>query len=307
MKRKINRVGQNTLTVSLPSKWAKQRGVKQGDEVEVDDAGSSLIIHTGPKKKEKREITFNLDDKHKYMLRLLCGPYLKGYTKIKIYYTDPKEYQQIKKGLRYLVGFEVVEQGKNSVTLEEISSGTEDKFSHIITRLFYVLKSFLEEIHNYLRQPYENIHDLYDIELSCNRLSLYCRRLLNQNAVPGKVYENIGLYHVVCLIEQSADELRDIVDYFVEVKPKNYKFNKKLTPVFNDVGKVIDLTVKKVHNYMGKRDYREQLLLAGEQKKIRNKLRQKPGLFALEKPNDYIFWHLVNISESIQHMSEEFF
>ncbi|MCK5630481.1 MAG: AbrB/MazE/SpoVT family DNA-binding domain-containing protein, partial [Nanoarchaeota archaeon] len=35
MKRKVNKVGQNTLTVSLPSKWVKKLNIKPGDELEL--------------------------------------------------------------------------------------------------------------------------------------------------------------------------------------------------------------------------------------------------------------------------------
>ena len=35
MKRKVNLVGQNTLTVSLPTKWAQEHGIKKGIEVEL--------------------------------------------------------------------------------------------------------------------------------------------------------------------------------------------------------------------------------------------------------------------------------
>ena len=37
MKRKINRVGPNTLTVSLPSKWAKRYGLRKGDEINLEE------------------------------------------------------------------------------------------------------------------------------------------------------------------------------------------------------------------------------------------------------------------------------
>ena len=35
MKRKVNLVGQNTLTVSLPTKWARDNGIKKGDEINI--------------------------------------------------------------------------------------------------------------------------------------------------------------------------------------------------------------------------------------------------------------------------------
>ena len=52
MKRKINRVGQNTLTVSLPTKWVKKIGIKQGDELDIFEEGRNLTIGVGNKRKK---------------------------------------------------------------------------------------------------------------------------------------------------------------------------------------------------------------------------------------------------------------
>ena len=47
MKRKVNRVGQNTLTVSLPSKWARKYNIKAGDEIVVPRKTEHRLSSTG--------------------------------------------------------------------------------------------------------------------------------------------------------------------------------------------------------------------------------------------------------------------
>ena len=46
MKRKIVKHGNSTLTVSLPSKWAKNNSLKQGDEIDVIENGKELILNS---------------------------------------------------------------------------------------------------------------------------------------------------------------------------------------------------------------------------------------------------------------------
>ncbi len=308
MKRKIVKHGPSSLTVSMPIKWAKKYGLMPGDEIDILEDENSLILTTYKSSPIKKEMIINLDKTKKFMLRLLCGPYLKGYRSIKMYYSDPNEHKNIQKGLKYLIGFEIVEQKQDSTKVEEISSGTYEKFSNILVRLFHIQKSFLEEVNAYLKEPYDNLQDLLDIELTCDRLALYCRRLLNQNIYkPGA--ETTGLYHIVCLIEQSADELRHIVEYFIENKPKNYKYDNKLDPIFKGLADKIDITKKKVHNYMDKKDHDQQVKYALEQRAIRTSIKTDPNSFmkGLSKENLYVYWHLINISENIQHMSEELF
>ena len=309
MKRKVNRVGTNTLTVSLPSKWARQFNIKPGDEIELVEIENSIVINGSTRPHEKKEIIFNLDETKELLVRMLCAPYLKGYSTIKLYYSDPKYYKKVQKYIKYLVGFEIVEQGKNFVKLEEISAGSEEQFHPTLIRLFHILKSFLQEVHNYLQKPYENVQDILDTEFSCDRLSLYCKRLLNKNQITGKAHETFAFYSIVTLIEMAGDELKEIIEYFVENNPKNYRYDKKLDPLFQGLEKVIDITIKKINNYTGKKDYNKQVVYALEQRNIRKTLKEnrKSFLKNLDKDNIHIYWHLVNFSEHIQHMSQELF
>src|SRR3989344_2833381 len=45
MKRKVALIGPSTLMVSLPSKFVKKFGIKKGDELDVEEKGSSLTIN----------------------------------------------------------------------------------------------------------------------------------------------------------------------------------------------------------------------------------------------------------------------
>ncbi len=44
MKRKVSLHGPSTLTVSLPSKWVKKYCIKKGDELDIEEKNSTLII-----------------------------------------------------------------------------------------------------------------------------------------------------------------------------------------------------------------------------------------------------------------------
>ena len=46
MKRRIIKQGHNTLTITLPSKWAKKFNINPGDEVELIEQGKDLKIAT---------------------------------------------------------------------------------------------------------------------------------------------------------------------------------------------------------------------------------------------------------------------
>ena len=45
MKRKIIKQGHNTLTVTLPSEWVKKLNLNAGDEIDLVEDNSSLVIN----------------------------------------------------------------------------------------------------------------------------------------------------------------------------------------------------------------------------------------------------------------------
>ena len=75
MKRKVVKHGQNTLTVSLPSKWCRAHGIKQGDEIEVEEKGP--LIQLSPlevKRKTETSLDFsNIDISETRVLRNLIN------------------------------------------------------------------------------------------------------------------------------------------------------------------------------------------------------------------------------------------
>ena len=44
MKRKVIQLAGKTSVISLPSKWVQQQGIKKGDELEIKEEGSKIIV-----------------------------------------------------------------------------------------------------------------------------------------------------------------------------------------------------------------------------------------------------------------------
>jgi phosphate uptake regulator len=307
MKRKINLVGQNTLTVSLPSKWAKEHGLKKGVELDVEEEGMVLKIKTG-NSKDRRELAIHIKTVDDFMTRLVCSPFLKGYDSINITYKDSRVYAKILGALKHTVGFEIVDQKDNGCRIEEISKGFEENFDKLITRLFFVIKSFANELNRFLKSPDSSISDLLDIEYTCDKLSLYCRRLINKNIVSGRTYDNTGIYHIVCLAEQIGDEIRQIIEFLKTDDYMNYEYDPRLEKIFSVIDKSLEITLKKVNNYLTEKDHEKQTDYALEQRRLKDDInRERNDFFKMKNENLIILHHLLNSLEAIQHMSEELF
>lgn len=303
MNRKINRVGQNTLTISLPSKWTKHYDLQAGEELNVEEDGNQLIISTSSEK-SSRSISMHIAKNDDYMNRIVCAPFLKGYDEINLSYDNQIMYAKILGSLKLAVGFEVVEQSSGKCKLAEISRGSQENFGSLIIRLFHVIRSFIKEVQVSLKSG-KNLIELKEYEYTADRLSLHCRRLINKNIVGGKTYEITGLYHVVCLAEQISDQFEFMLEYFSK---SMYKYDPLMDILFDNLDKSLEIIEKKINNYLTKKDPQQQYQLSLEQKVLRSKvIHNMDKFYGLEKENIILFHHLASAIDLVQHMSEELY
>lgn len=236
MKRKINRVGTGTLTVSLPSKWATKYGLKQGDEVEVNEHGTSLIIgHKG--KKDYGTYHLHVKNESTFVKRFINVPYALGYNEIRVTFDDPNVLNKVNAAVTMIVGFEVVEIGKNYCVLKNIASGLDEEFETVFRRLLFIAGSMGDDLCRALKEKrLDKIKDILSSGLVSDRLDHFCRRLINLGALSDN--RLMGLkYHATRMIENIADSIEHICNSILEEQ----KFPKLETE------KLIEISVRHYH------------------------------------------------------------
>jgi bifunctional DNA-binding transcriptional regulator/antitoxin component of YhaV-PrlF toxin-antitoxin module len=117
MKRKVNRVGQNTLTVSLPVDWVKKFGIKAGDSIELAESGATLVLAKENMPTE-REIEIKLEqDSDRYVRSYIGRLYRNGYSKITVTYEHPDCLTHIKNAVNNLIGADIIDTEINKCTI----------------------------------------------------------------------------------------------------------------------------------------------------------------------------------------------
>src|SRR3989338_5785197 len=87
MKRRVIKQGNNTLTITLPRKWAEKHGIKAGEEIEVEEKSETLLISSSNGKQiATKEI--DLSDFGPLIPRVIYALYKKGYDKIHLQFSD---------------------------------------------------------------------------------------------------------------------------------------------------------------------------------------------------------------------------
>lgn len=306
MKRKVNLVGQNTLTVSLPSKWVEKNGIKKGDEVEIEDNGKEVTIGLR-NTKITRELTFKIENPEQLMNRTMYGPYLRGYSSITYYYDNPVVYSRLLGSVKKMLGFEIIEQTQQKCKIAEVTEGSNQNFSKLMLRLFFILKSYTLAVQRFLQKPTKDYNEFTELELECDKISLYCRRLININYLHGPIYDSTAFYYTLCAAEQIGDELDDIIDYYRNNELTKYKYDTALDPMFKDLELSLDTIFKKIDNYLDSKDEDKRTECDIILKKYREDIKIRYKKIFNKKDTNIIALHIFKSMNLIKHMSEELY
>lgn len=247
MKRKLIQFGKNSLILSLPAEWLRKNLLKKGDELEVTEDTGALTLST-KKQAKTNEITIELDTKKGLYKRLLKIPYARGYDRIIIKYHGHEAAEFVEKNIIMLTGFEIVQKEAGTIILEEIAHTDENFFSTIFERLINVIISMLLEFKKAFETgDFRELYDVAGFEDQVNKLSLYCRRILNIYGHSSKEIER-AVYSIIQNLECMGDTLGDAL---IEAPKKELTKNLE-TALLADM--IIDI-MKLNHKILFKHDF----------------------------------------------------
>jgi phosphate uptake regulator len=247
MKRKIIKQGYNTLTVTLPIKWAKKLNLKAGDEVDVSEEESELIVRAKGKKVPRKAI---LDIRYLDLMsrRSLAAMYKAGYDEVEVIYSDPKQLKPIEGAVDLeCMTYEIVKVTKDRCIIKKISDASDKEFDSLLRRTVYLLKSMIDDLDEAIKdKDYARIEQIQGLEKVNNKFTHYCRRALNTIGYKD-AKKTSAMYTIVEQLENVADEFKFLcIDL---VANKKDRISKKTISLLQDVKKSIDLYTKIFFNY----------------------------------------------------------
>lgn len=229
MKRRLVKQGGSTMTVTLPPNWIKRFRLDSGDEVEVQEQQSHVIISTEAGKKSKN-CDVSVIGMGAMVKRILGALYKTGYNEFSIRFETPEEFETAQRVIReQFVGFEVVDHKKNKLIAKRITNIETKEFDTMLRRMFIIIKLMGEDAVEAIKE--KNANQLKMIALrdgDVNKIADYCRRTINKQGTinfdrPGPLYfvveqlEKIGdAYRDLCrhLGEQNLEETKTDIDFF---------------------------------------------------------------------------------------------
>ncbi len=212
MRRKVSLIGPATLSVSLPSKWAKANNVKKGDEVEVTEEGNRLEISS------KCGVTLSSVDlkikktNYSHLKSIIANAYKKGYDQIVVEYDDESILKDLQKAVDSLLGIEIVSRSQKRCEIRNIARELETEFSAILKNSFINLLELSNDVLESVKT--NNFDKLEEIEYKKDTITKYtdfCKRVLNKHRKSHA--EMIFEYLIVWNLEKIANEYKYIYKY----------------------------------------------------------------------------------------------
>lgn len=255
MKRKINRVGVSTLTVSLPSKWVQKYSLKAGQEVELYEEGRVICISSHESIKKIKQAVINIDGFNSLMVkRLLNQLYISGVDEITITFSNSSvldyktgksvEIENLLNAIIHrFIGIEIVSQTSSRIVLQNLLPiGNLENLGTIQKRSYFLIKEFLNEFINNLNTFDRFYPKVYDYHDAVERFINYYIRLLTLSDLHELEKSRKIVFHEK--IKVILDKIRHTGERLSEMKKINIKIKSYVTELFKFYMSQFDFIIK---------------------------------------------------------------
>ncbi len=200
--RKIQTTGGSTFTLSLPKKWADERGLQAGDGMSIETLNSSLLISPEELEEERSQeaiLDVHPEEDCDSVNRRVLSLYLVGHNVIKINSQndrlDSEHRNSVKELARNkLVGTEIISETMEEITLQTLISYSELQVQGVLKRMFRVASSMHENAMIALESHDEDLaRDVIELDDEVDRFQMYLIREVKAALQNPPLVEEIGL------------------------------------------------------------------------------------------------------------------
>ncbi len=209
--RKVQKVGQSTLSVSLPMAWTKKVGIQKGDLVFIsEESDSALRLTTEPGKTENDvEYVVNVDrcDNTKVLARVIVGNYVLGRSLLRVESNRRlmrEQIESIREVTHRLLGIGIIEESDRHLLLQCSIDPKKFPLETVVRRL-YVLTSimFRETLDSIVDGDLELAKDAITREYEADTIYWLLARLLASAQQSRAVADSIGIEDPMDIVQHS--------------------------------------------------------------------------------------------------------
>ena len=220
MFRKVTKTGPATLTMAIPSKWAKNNNLKPGSYIELQETSTSLIIK--PQQTPLETIKIKYDEN--LIENMLEKLFLEAKSKIII--EHEQDLLKLDDLIKKFPGFQIIDEQPNKITINRILKPNIENPDALLKRSYLIIKESLKENPPSFPKDLSNLIWLLQLsKKSSKQVLLLKNTLLELSKLKNPVHDD------------AYSLLRNI---FILIYKQKYSFNSKDTNKLKSIFKQKD-------------------------------------------------------------------
>jgi phosphate uptake regulator len=243
-RRRVQKVGYNSLSISIPKQYAREMNLKQGDSLLFrEDSDGTLRLIPATKAREAARITLRAEQvgSVEMLTELVVGCYALGYDTVEVVGKEPLE-QATADGVlatvRRLRGLEVVESDERHIVAQSFLDPTKFPVDSLVKRLQILVSKSLESVTNSLdlrqtgslnqvARAKEEVDELYWLILRQLLVALNRRELASEIGIESPLHAS-GDRVSAKTLEEISGIIQDIAEELVRLRDQGAKVDAKV-------------------------------------------------------------------------------
>ena len=239
--RRVQKVGYNSLSISIPKQYVEDMNLKQGDSLLFrEDSDGTLRLIPATKGREKTRATVRVEQagSPEVLTRLVVGAYALGYDAIEVTGREPLNRTTADKVLdivRRLRGIEVVESDDTRIVAQSFIDPTKFPVDSLIKRLQILVSRSLEQVTrsldlkqtgglNEVARVQDEIDELYWLILRQLLVALNRRELASEIGIESPLHAS-GDRVSAKTLDEIGGIIQDIAEELVRLRDLRTKMN----------------------------------------------------------------------------------
>jgi phosphate uptake regulator len=239
--RKLQKVGYSSLSVSIPSEYAKEMNLRRGDSVLLrEDADGTLRLIPTTKSKVVSKATIRTEQAggDEMLTKLIVGSYALGYDVIEVVGKDPLDQMTVDRvvqTVKRLRGLEVVESDIRRVVAQSFIDPTKFPVDSLIKRLQILVSRSLDYVVdaldlkqtgrlNEVTRVQEEIDELYWLILRQLLVALNRRELASEIGIESPLHAS-GDRVSAKTLDEIGSLIKDVAEELVRLRGQGTKMD----------------------------------------------------------------------------------
>jgi phosphate uptake regulator len=285
--RRVQKVGYNSLSISIPKQYAKEMNLRQGDSLLFrEDSDGTLRLIPATKAREAARATVRAEQvgSEEMLTRLVVGAYALGYDTIEVAGKNPLDHATVDgvlETIRRLRGMEVVESDENHIVAQSFIDPTKFPVDSLIKRLQILVSRSLEYVTNSLdlkqtgsldevSRVQEEVDELYWLILRQLLVALNRRELASEIGIESPLHAS-GDRVSAKTLDEIGGIIQDMAEELVRLKSTGATMDAKVVGSIRKLaakaGEAFNVTVESLLT-PDIRLIRKSLTLVDEAKKL---------------------------------------